>query len=291
MAEEFGARWLGVRDFVSNHGRSLKDFPEFTPKLRDALAEEPVRFFEDALRNDRLVSDLVTADAAVLNDVLASFYGIPNVDGAHWRRVENVASFGRGGLLGFGAVLAKQSAAARTSPIKRGAWLAHLIGDRLPKPPATVPPLPETPPDGLTVRELTERHREDANCASCHVRIDPYGFPFERFNAIGKLRPANEMKPGESASTLRDGTNMKDINDIRRYIAGPRRDDLLRTLARKLTGYALSRAILPSDRALIEAVANAMIAGGHWSDALGVLVRSEQFRCIRPTNTTASRAP
>lgn len=291
LAEEFGARWLGVRDFVSNHGRSLKDFPEFTSNLRTALAEEPVRFFEDAFRNDRPVSELITSDAAVLNDVVASFYGIPNVVGSHWRRVENVATFGRGGLLGFGAVLAKQSAAARTSPIKRGAWLAHLIGDRLPKPPATVPPLPETPPDGLTVRELTERHREDANCASCHVRIDPYGFPFERFNAIGKLRPANEMKPGESVSTLRDGTSMKDFGDIRRYIAEKRREDLLRALARKLTGYALGRAILPSDRALIEEVGRSMIAGGRWSDALGVLVRSDQFRCIRPSSATAAKAP
>jgi hypothetical protein len=291
MAEEFGARWLGVRDFVSNHGRSLKDFPEFTSKLRDALAEEPVRFFEDAFRNDRPVSELITSDAAVLNDVVAAFYGIPNVVGSHWQRIENVASFGRGGLLGFGAVLAKQSAAARTSPIKRGAWLAHLIGDRLPKPPATVPPLPETPPDGLTVRELTERHRDDANCASCHVRIDPYGFPFERFNAIGKLRPANEMKASESASTLRDGTSMKDFGDIRHYIADKRREDLLRALARKLTGYALGRAILPSDRALIEEVGRSMIAGGRWSDALGVLVRSDQFRCIRPSSATAAKAP
>ena len=291
LAEEFGARWLGVRDFVANHGRSLKDFPDFTDHFRDALAEEPVRFFEDALLNDRPVSDLVTSDAAMLNNVVATYYGIPNVVGSHWRRVENVASFGRGGLLGFGAVLAKQSAASRTSPIKRGAWLAHLLGDRLPKPPATVPPLPETPPDGISVRELTERHREDPNCASCHVRIDPYGFPFERFNAIGKLRPVNTMKPGESKSTLRDGTPMEDFMDLRRYVAGPRRDDLLRSLARKLTGYALSRAILPSDRALIEEVAKTMTAGGRWSDALGVIVRSEQFRCIRSSSTTASNTP
>lgn len=291
LAEEFGARWLGVRDFVSNHGRSLKDFPDFTDTFRDALAEEPVRFFEDALLNNRPVSDIVTTNAAVLNNVVATYYGIPNVVGSHWRRVENVASFGRGGLLGFGAVLAKQSAASRTSPIKRGAWLAHLLGDRLPKPPATVPPLPETPPDGISVRELTERHREDPNCASCHVRIDPYGFPFERFNAIGKLRPVNAMKPGESKSTLRDGTSMEDFMDLRRYVAGPRRDDLLRSLARKLTGYALSRAILPSDRALIEEVGKTMTDGGRWSDALGVIVRSDQFRCIRPSATTASTTP
>jgi hypothetical protein len=282
MAEEFGARWLGVRDFVANHGRSLKDFPEFTPAVRDALAEEPVRFFEDLLINDRAVSDVIATDAVIVNDVLAKHYGIPSVTGPEWRRVEKVATYGRGGLLGLGAVLAKQSAAARTSPIKRGAWVAHMLGDRLPKPPPNVPPLPDAVPAGLTVRELTERHRKDANCAACHVRIDPYGMTLEQFDAIGRLRPASAMKPGESRATLRDGTDVNDFAGLRSYISGPRREDLLRSLARKLTGYALSRAVLPSDRALVDEVTKTMIVGGRWSDALLVIVRSEPFRCIRP---------
>jgi hypothetical protein len=282
MAEEFGARWLGVRDFVANHGRSLKDFPEFTPAVRDALAEEPVRFFEDLLINDRAVSDVIATDAVIVNDVLAKHYGIPGVTGPEWRRVEKVAAYGRGGLLGLGAVLAKQSAAARTSPIKRGAWVAHMLGDRLPKPPPNVPPLPDAVPAGLSVRELTERHRKDANCAACHVRIDPYGMTLEQFDAIGRLRPASTMKPGESRATLRDGTDVHDFTGLRNYVAGPRREDLLRTLARKLTGYALSRAVLPSDRGLIDEVTKTMTAGGRWSDALLVIVRSEPFRCIRP---------
>ncbi len=288
MAEEFGARWLGVRDFVANHGRSLKDFPAFTPAVRDLLAEEPVRFFEDALRNDRPVQELLTADATVLNDALASFYGIPGVTGNGWRRVEKLSAHGRGGVLGLGAVLAKQSAAARTSPIKRGAWLAHLLGDRLPKPPASVPPLPETPPDGLTVRELTARHREDPSCAGCHDRIDPYGLAFETFDAIGRLRPASQLQPGECRSTLRDGTEVDGFSGIRNYVVGTRRSDLLKTLSRKFTGYALSRAVLPSDRALVDEVAKMLVNGGRWSDVLLVIVRSEQFQSIRPSGSTTA---
>ena len=292
MAEEFGARWLGVRDFVANHGRSLKDFPTFTPAVRDLLAEEPVRFFEDSLRNDRPVHELFTTDATVLNDALASFYGIPGVKGNEWRRVEKLSAHGRGGVLGLGAVLAKQSAAARTSPIKRGAWLAHLLGDRLPKPPASVPPLPETPPEGLTVRELTARHREDPSCAGCHDRIDPYGLAFETFDAIGRLRPANQLQPGECRSTLRDGTEVDGFSGIRNYVLGTRRSDMLKTLARKLTGYALSRAVLPSDRSLVDEVGKTLINGGRWSDALLVIVRSEQFQSIRPAgSTTAANTP
>lgn len=288
MAEEFGARWLGVRDFAANHGRSLKHFPEFTPALRDALAEEPVRFFEDLLLNDRPVADVIAADAVVINDVLARHYGIPGVTGPEWRRVENVSAYGRGGFLGFGAVIAKQSAAARTSPVKRGAWLVQMLGERLPKVPPDVPPLPETPPAGLSVREITERHREDAKCAGCHARIDPYGMALERFDAIGRLRPISELKPGDTVGMLSDGTKIEDIAGLRNYFAGPRREDLLRTFARKLTGYALGRAVITSDRKLVDELTQSMASGGRWSDALLVIVQSELFRSIRPTVQTAS---
>ena len=291
MAEEFGARWLGVRDFVANHGRSEKDFPEFTSALRDALAEEPTRFVQDLLVNDRPVIDLITADAVVVNDVLAKHYGIPGVAGPEWRRVEKVAAYGRGGLLAFGAVLAKQSAAARTSPIKRGTWVVQMLGERLPKPPADVPPLPETPPAGLTVREITEFHTKDPRCSGCHSRIDPFGMTLGQFDALGRLRPAAELKPGETRATLRDGTVIDDFAGLRNYIAGPRRDDLLRSLARKLTGYALGRAVLPSDRPLVDTLMKTMAGGGRWSDALLVIVQSEQFRSIRPKVSLASASP
>ena len=291
MAEEFGARWLGVRDFVANHGRSAKDFPEFTAAVRDALAEEPVRFFEDLLVNDRPVIDLISGDAVVVNDVLAGHYGIPGVTGPQWRRVEKVAAHGRGGLLGFGAVLAKQSAAARTSPIKRGAWVLQMLGERLPNPPADVPPLPETPPAGLSVREITEFHTQDPRCSGCHSRIDPFGMTLGQFDALGRLRPAAELKPGETRATLRDGTVIDDVAGLRNYLAGPRRDDLVRSLARKLTGYALGRAVLPSDRPLVDTLTKTMAGGGRWSDALLVIVQSEQFRCIRPVASVASANP
>ena len=291
LAEEFGARWLGVRDFVANHGRSLKHFPEFTPALRDTLAEEPVRFFEDLLVNDRPVADVIAADAVVVNDVLAKHYGIPGVSGPEWRRIEKVSAYGRGGLLGFGAVLAKQSAAARTSPIKRGAWMAQMLGERLPKVPPNVPPLPESPPAGLSVREITERHRQDPACSGCHARIDPYGMTLERFDALGRFRPARELKPGDTRGTLRDGTEIDDFAGLRAYVAGPRREDVLRALAHKLTGYALGRAVKLSDRKLVDELTKTMAVGGRWSDALLVIVRSEQFRCIRPAATTVATSP
>lgn len=293
MAAEFGARWLGVRDFVTNHGRNLKQFPEFTPDVRDALAEEPVRFFEDLLVNDRPVADVIAADAVVVNDVLAQHYGIPGVTGPEWRRVENVSAYIRGGLLGFGAVLAKTAAASRTSPVKRGAWVVQLLGEQLPKVPAGVPPLPETPPDGLSVREITERHRKDPKCAGCHVRIDPYGMTLEQFDALGRLRPAKDLNSGDARATTRDGVEIAGFSGLRDYLAGPRREDVLRALAHKLTGYALGRAVQLSDRKLVDELTKTMVDGGRWSDVLLIIVRSEQFRCIRPADTapTPTAAP
>ena len=281
MAEEFGARWLGVRDFVANHGRNLKHFPEFTPALREALADEPVRFFEDLLINDRPVADVIAADAVVINELLAKHYGIPGVKGEEWRRVEKVAEYGRGGILGFGAVLAKQSAASRTSPVKRGAWVVQILGERLPKVPPDVPPLPEIPPAGLSVREITERHRKDPNCAGCHIRIDPFGMTLEQFDALGRLRTAKELKPGDAKAATQDGTEINGFAGLRNYLAGPRREDLLRSISQKLVGYSLGRSIQLSDRKLIDDVTKSMASGGRWSDALIVIVNSEQFRCIR----------
>ncbi|MCH1496271.1 MAG: DUF1592 domain-containing protein, partial [Rubripirellula sp.] len=282
MAREFGARWLGVRDFVTNHGRNLKQFPEFTPELIHALAEEPVRLFEDSLVKNRPIAELIDTDAVVINDILANHYGIPGITGSHWRRVENVSSYGRGGLLGFGSVLAKTAAASRTSPVKRGAWVVQMLGEQLPKVPPGVPPLPEELPEGLSVRELTERHQKDPACANCHVRIDPYGMTLEQFDALGRLRPTADLKPGDTAATTRDGVDIDGFEGLRDYLANARREDVLRTLARKLTGYSLGRAVQLSDRELVNYLTKIMVDGGRWSDALLLLVNSEQFRCIRP---------
>ena len=115
----------------------------------------------------------------------------------------------------------------------------------------------------------------------------PTAWRIERFDAIGRFRPAGELKPGDTRGTLRDGTVLDDIAGLREYLAGPRREDLLRTFARKLTGYALGRAVVPSDRKLVDELTKTMAAGGRWSDALLVIVRSEQFRCIRPVAAAA----
>ena len=292
MALEFGARWLGVRDFDTGHGRNLQQFPEFTIELRDALAEEPVQFFMDQLSNNRPVADLVDSEAIVINQTLAKHYEIPWEaesrgtsigPGSEWRRFENASHYSRGGLLGLGAVLAKTAAASRTSPVKRGAWVVELLGDRLPPTPPGVPPLPETPPDGLSVREITERHRKDPACANCHLRIDPFGMPLEQFDALGRLRPSVEFKPGDIKSVTRDGVEINGFAGLKEYLAVHRRGDVFSSLARKLTGYALGRSVMLSDRELVNQISESIASGACWSEVLLMIAQSDQFRSVRPS--------
>jgi hypothetical protein len=182
LAIQFACQWLHVRGFDQNDDKNEKLYPEFA-KLRGDMYEETVRFFEDMFRNDGSILALLDADHTFLNEALAKHYHIGGVTGPAWRRVEGVREKGRGGVLGMATVLASQSGASRTSPILRGNWVFEtLLGERLPRPPADVPDLPDKVPGGLTARQLIEKHSSVAACAKCHAKIDPYGFALEQFD-------------------------------------------------------------------------------------------------------------
>ena len=189
LATEFGCTWLHIRGFDEMNEKSEQEFPTFGG-LRGAMYEESIRFFTELFQNNRPVADLLDADYAFLNQALATHYGIPDVAGSEWRRVDGVKKHQRGGILALATTLAKQSGASRTSPILRGSWIAEtLLGDRLPKPPKDVPRLPEDEAtESLTVRQLTEKHVSDPRCAGCHERFDAFGFALENFDTIGRWR-------------------------------------------------------------------------------------------------------
>ncbi len=115
-----------------------------TPSCGKAIYEESILFFQDLFQSDRAVTEILDADYTFLNETLAKHYGIPGVTGPQWRRVEGVRKYGRGGVLGLASVQAKQAGASRTSPVLRGNWVVEtLLGEKLPRPPADVPRLPE----------------------------------------------------------------------------------------------------------------------------------------------------
>ena len=248
------------------------------------MYEESILFFTDLFQHDRSLLSLLDARHTFVNEPLAKFYGIPGIQGAAWRRVDAVRQHGRGGILGFATTLAKQSGATRTSPILRGNWVSEvLLGERLPRPPKNVPQLADTVPQGLTERELIERHSSDTACAKCHARIDPFGFALEKFDAIGQRREKNtDGLTIDSRTTLPDGTHVEDLSGLRDYLLVKRRDVFLRQFCRKLLGYALGREVQLSDEPLLDEIMVRLAKRDyHFSVAVETIVLSQQFRMIR----------
>src|SRR5581483_3994852 len=153
---------------------------------------------------------------------------------------------GRGGILGLGATLAKQSGASRTSPILRGNWVSEvLLGEKLPRPPKDVPQLPEDEANvKLTVRQLVEKHSSDPRCAVCHSRIDAFGFALEGFDALGRRREKDlGDRKIDTKARHKDGAEFDGLDGLRGYLLTKRRGDFLRQFCRKLLGYALGRGV------------------------------------------------
>jgi hypothetical protein len=285
LAEEFACHWLHIDDFENLDEKSERHFPTFAG-LRGAMAEESALFFTDLFQRDGSVLEILDADYTFLNQALAEHYGVANVKGDEWRRVEGVKAFGRGGVLAQATTLAKQSGASRTSPILRGNWVSEtLLGERLPKPPKGVPPLPddEAATEGLTVRQLVEKHVSDPKCAVCHQRIDAYGFALERYDAIGRLREKDlGDRPIETNVKTMDGASFDGLDGLRAYLLTNRREAFVRQFCRKLLGYALGRGVQLSDEPLLEEMQGELAANGYkMSVAVNRIVLSRQFREIR----------
>ncbi len=289
LATEFACHWLQIDGFERLDEKSDRHFPTFVG-LRGAMAEESIQFFTDLFQHNGSVLNILDADYTFLNEPLAKHYGIPGVTGAEWRRVDGVKKFSRGGVLAQATTLAKQSGASRTSPILRGNWISEvLLGERLPKPPKGVPPLPddEAATQGLTVRQLVEKHTSDPKCIVCHKRIDAYGFSLEAFDAIGRHREKDLAdRPVETRVKTMDGAEFEGLNGLQNYLLTQRRDAFLRQFCRKLLGYALGRAVQLSDEPLLVEMQSKLAANDYKMDvAVETIVASRQFREIRGMDT------
>ncbi len=297
LATEFAGQWLHIYDFDSLDEKSEKHFPEFA-ELRGDMYEESIRFFTDLFQSDASLLSLLNADHTFVNERLADFYDIEGVEDAKWQwiRVDGIRQHDRGGILGFAATLAKQSGASRTSPILRGNWVSEvLLGEKLPLPPQEVPQLPadETATDGLTVRELVAKHTSVPQCASCHQRIDPFGFALEGFDAIGRRRDRDLAgRPVDTQTELPDGSEINGLAGLRDYLLETRRDAFLGQFYRKLLGYALGREVQLSDQPLLSEIEQRLARNNYrFSEAVEMIVQSRQFREIRGRQAQLAESP
>ncbi|MCC6590136.1 MAG: DUF1592 domain-containing protein [Bryobacterales bacterium] len=285
FSAEFFGQWLGFYRFDEFRGVDRTRFPEFTEDVQTAMYNEAVSFFDHILRNRRPIREILHANYTFLNQPLAKHYGIKaEVTPADLKLVDNANSFQRGGLLRLGAVLTATSAPLRTSPVKRGDWLLRrILGTPTPPPPANAGSIPadEKLFGGLSLREKLLAHQRNATCAGCHSRIDPLGFPLERFDAVGRWRDKySDGKPIDDVTML-GKQEVAGIDGLINYFDS-RQDQVLRTISNKLLGYALGRTIQLSDQPLIDR----MVIGGPsatFTDLAAQIATSRQFRNRRET--------
>ena len=244
LAQNFAGQWLRLRN-ISGALPSDVIFPDFGESLREDFVRETELFFDSIMREDRSVSELLTANYTFLNERLAKHYDITGVYGSDFRRVTLVHP-NRRGLLGQGSILTVTSYPDRTSPVGRGKWvLENVLGTPPPPPPPNVPELEPDADSGkaLAMRQRMEQHRANPVCASCHRIMDPLGLALENFDAVGRWRA--HMPGGsviDASGTMPDGTAFDGPADLRGLlVANPQQ--FATVVTEKLLTYALGRGV------------------------------------------------
>jgi hypothetical protein len=283
FATEFTGNWLSFRQFETNNSVDRERFPTFTNDLREAMFDEPVRFMQDTMVNNRSILDLIYGDYTFVNPVLARHYGIPGItgDASTWVRVDDAASYGRGGLLPMAVFLTQNSPGLRTSPVKRGNWVVQrVLGVRIPPPPPVVPELPsDESKSDLPVRDMLAKHRENPVCAACHARFDSFGLAFEGYGPVGDAR-TNDLagRPVDTAVTYPGNIAGTGLAGLQAYIREHRQNEFVGNLSRKLLAYALSRSLQLSDEALVERMETLLAARQYrFNTLVETIVTTPQF--------------
>lgn len=308
FARGFTHQWLTL-DRLDFFQFDMERFPDFDDATRNAAREEVYHTFHRLLVDNADARKLLKNDSAVVNDLLAAYYGIqditdPNrpqpITGPEFRPVALPAGSPRGGLLGMAAILAMGSNGSETSPVERGAWvLRKLVNDPPPPAPANVPQLSRFEGPRLDTRSRLRMHQEEPQCATCHREIDPLGLAMENFNAAGQWR-TEEFVYGKSrlvateahvyetaivgsypiapAGAFHEGPAFADFFEFRDLVA-ERGDDFLRGLIENMYAYALGRPASFTDRPTIDAlVAAAKADGAGVAGIVQGIVKTTQFQ-------------
>jgi hypothetical protein len=298
IATKFGGQWLHLQDIEEFHPDPFY-YPNFDHTLAVSLRRETELFFDSIVRDDRNVLDLLTANHTFVDERAARHYGIPNVTGNRFRRVQVTDDYRRG-LLGKAAILALTSVADRTSPVLRGKWvMGVLLGTPPPPPPPAVPKLEEsaakTEGKILTVRERMEIHRASPACNSCHQMIDPIGLALENFDVTGQWRIVDKTysissqgyrihSPGtpiDPTTKLYDGSPLNGPASLREAIL-KHSDAFIETLTEKLMAYALGRRVEHYDMPAIRTITrDAARNNNKFSSVVLGIVKSPAFQMSR----------
>jgi mono/diheme cytochrome c family protein len=273
FTDNFASQWLTLRNIDATMPDRML-YPEFDDVLKVSSVKETLLFFDEVLKNDLSLTNFVASDFTMLNGPLAKLYGIPGVDDSlEFRKVSLPPDSHRGGVLTMASVLKVTANGTTTSPILRGAWvLDRILGTPPPKPTMDVEAIDPDIRGATTIRNQLEKHRTNAACASCHVKIDPPGFALENFDVIGGWRDHYRSigdgepvilngrrvryrhgPPVDSADVLPDGRRFQNIDEFKQLLLTDK-DQLARALAEKLLAYATGAAPTTADQPEIDAI-------------------------------------
>ena len=296
---DFTEAWLNLRDMdFTMPDRTL--YPEFEPYLRFSMPRETEAFLRELIESNLPAANIAKSDFAMLNDRMAEHYLIDGVVGSQFRKVKLPADSWRGGFLSQASVMKVSANGSNTSPVVRGVYVMERILGVTPTPPP--PNIPGVEPDirgAATLRELLDKHRNVASCASCHRKIDPLGFALESFDPIGlqrarfrnrdpKAEQVNETIRGrrvqyrlgpevDSSGHFIDGSTYTDFVGYCNYLAA-HDDQLTNAFARKLLTFASGRELGFSDRTEINRIVKDSAKNNHrLGDLFHRIINSEIF--------------
>jgi len=289
LVRNFGQQWLYLRNLPTTSPDGIY-FPDWDAELRQAFQRETELLFESIIREDRSILTMLDADYTFVNERLAKHYGMPNIYGAHFRRVAlGDALDYRRGILGQGSFLSLTWAENfRTSPVKRGVWvLENLLGTPPPAPPANVPALEETGENQIrNLREQLTMHRQNEPCKTCHALMDGIGFALENFNADGKYRTmaghprqfGGVSSPIDATVELWDGSVVTGPSGLRQQLL-KYSPQFVRFAVEKLMTYGVGRGVEYVDMPTVRKIVNDAEPDNYRFSSLVLgVVMSPQFR-------------
>lgn len=299
LIDQFAMQWLQLGR-LQTVAPDSKLFPSFNEPLRMAMLEETRLFLGEMMREDNSLDEMLNANFTYLNEPLARHYGIADtmgnqvgkkpvkpggkpIKGPAFVRV-SLDGTNRGGLLTQASVLTVTSNPTRTSPVKRGRWvLEQLLGTPPPPPPPNVPELDKDEGKRLTgsLRQRMEQHRQNPTCANCHASMDPLGFAFENFDAIGAFREKDGEFSIDSSGVLPGGKMFKGPAELKAILL-EKRELFNRCVVEKMLTYALGRGLEYYDKPTVDRVTLALEKeGGRFSTLVTEITKSDPFRLRR----------
>ena len=273
FTEEFSTQWLSLAK-LNVVETDRKKYPKLSREVKAALQREPQQLLLWLIRQNQKTRQLVQSNVVMANEIVADYYGLETKIESGFRFVpiqHNRSELG--GLLTQGGILAALSDGREANPVKRGAWLARKIIAQPPDdPPPNVPELEDL--TNLTLRERLEKHRNQPGCANCHAGIDPWGLPFEQFDAGGLSKEENVA----TESVLPDNTKVANVVELKQYLANERIDQVAFSFAKHLSAYAIGRSLTYSETERLRKSVTTLRADGYgMNDMIHFVINSDLF--------------